>query len=68
MKLIDKRNAQMRLTDIPFGGVFIDQADIPKMKVLINGRDYVVNLKNGDTYRVLADTMVTPVEAVLTIN
>ena len=68
MKIIDKRNAQMSLTDIPYGKVFIDRSDEPKMKVLISGRDYIVNLKNGDAYRILADTMVTPVEAVLAIN
>ena len=68
MKIIDKRNAQMSLTDIPYGRVFIDRFDVPKMKVLIGKCDYIVNLKNGDTYRILADTIVTPVEAVLTIN
>ena len=68
MKIIDKRNTQISLTDIPYGKVFIDRFDVPKMKVLIGKCDYIVNLKNGDAYRVLADTIVTPVEAVLTIN
>ena len=68
MKIIDKRNTQISLTDIPYGRVFIDRFDVPKMKVLIGKCDYIVNLKNGDTYRILADTIVTPVEAVLTIN
>ena len=49
MKIIDKRNTQMSLTDIPYGKVFIDRFDVPKMKVLIGKCDYIVNLKKSDT-------------------
>ena len=69
MKIIDERPVtQKKLTDIPYGTVFIDYDDSPKMKVFVNGHDYIIKLKSGDAYRVITDAMVTTVNAVLTIK
>lgn len=69
MKVINKRqDTQMRLVDIPYGTVYLDSTDEPKMKVCINGHDYAVNLKTGDAYRIIDNAMVITVEAVLTIS
>ena len=69
MKIINERPVtQKKLTDIPYGTVFIDYDNSPKMKVFVNGHDYIITLKSGDAYRVITDRMVTVVRAVLTIS
>lgn len=68
MEIIDRRQGvKMDLIDVPYGAVFLDNTDKPKMKVAVNGHDYLVELKTGNIYRVIVYTTVTLVDAVLTI-
>ena len=73
MKIIDERNVtQKRFGCVPYGAVFLDKTEGPVMKIEVDGDTYVVALSTGTAYfagNVFSpDTMVTMVEATLTIK
>lgn len=73
MKIIDERNVmQKRFDCVPYGAVFLDKTESPVMKIKVDGDTYIVGLSSGIVYfagNVFSpDTMVTMVEATLTIK